>query len=651
MKRRVRVFSILITLSTAFSLLVMPSSASAFAGGDGSEGNPWQISTCAHLQSVNSTSRIDDHFELIGNIDCTESATYDSGNGFLPIGTDEEGYFFNGHFEGNNFTISNLTIDRDGANFQGMFSRTTTEATIQNFTLANVSITITGSTAGAAVAELFGTLSNVHASGTINGAGTTGGLVGRHMEYDTVINSSSSVDVTCNFSSCGGLVGFNSPDGNIVNSFATGDVIGSSDVGGLVGRSEGGTITNSYSTGSVSATADSAGGFVGRNDGNITGSYATGDVFAESGIAGGFVGEQDSGDIVASYALGNVEANSFNAGGFVGQAWGGTISQSYATGDVVGVQIETGGFVGFLSGTVITDAYARGDVTGEDGVGGFVGYGETNSGSITNAYSTGLVIASGNPVGGFSGSQDTLDIANAFYNGDTSGVQTDMSEDVVKSNTESMQTQSTFTDVGWDFEDVWSIGSSSNDGYPCLQALSGTCEGGGSSEGPNNGDGNNDGIQDSEQPNVDWIMSPLTSQYVVLELDDSCEITELALAAEDANDVDDAGYDYPVGLVNFVADCGEPGYETQVKLFFYNLENADFVLRKHNPNTGAFFTVEDSVLGSELIDGLKVLTVTYIVTDGGALDIDGETNGVIADPVGLGQLSVGAPRTGAGGTA
>ena len=66
----------------------------------------------------------------------------------------------------------------------------------------------------------------------------------------------------------GGLVGNNDNNSTTTASYATGDVSGNSDVGGLVGFSKG-TITSSYATGSVTGTND-VGGLVGQNAGNGT---------------------------------------------------------------------------------------------------------------------------------------------------------------------------------------------------------------------------------------------------------------------------------------------------------------------------------------------------------------------------------------------
>ena len=138
----------------------------------------------------------------------------------------------------------------------------------------------------------------------------------------------------------GGLVGYNS--GDIMNSYATGDVSATSTstsyvayAGGLVG-SNSGDITNSYATGEVSATSSYAyaGGLVGYNSGDILNSYATGNVSAtgsSNAYAGGLVGRNSGGSITNSYAAGEVIATSSSsrayAGGLVGENWGGRLGR------------------------------------------------------------------------------------------------------------------------------------------------------------------------------------------------------------------------------------------------------------------------------------------------------------------------------------
>ena len=196
-------------------------------------------------------------------------------------------------------------------------------------------------------------------------------------------------------SNVGGLVGSN--DGAIKNSYATGDVSGIGDfpsVGGLVGFNRTGTVTNSYATGSVSGNVR-VGGLVGFNrDGTITNSYATSSVSGNSDV-GGLVGDNQDGTITNSYATGDVSGSS-DVGGLVGANFNGTIMNSYATGSVSG-NSDVGGLVGWNFNGTITNSYATGSVSGNSDVGGLVG--DNRNGTITNSYwdvnTSGIQISAG----------------------------------------------------------------------------------------------------------------------------------------------------------------------------------------------------------------------------------------------------------------
>lgn len=194
-----------------------------------------------------------------------------------------------------------------------------------------------------------------------------------------------------------------------------------------------------------------------------------------------------------------------------------------------------------------------------------------------------------------------------------------------------------YNDIGEEYSANWSFttGTEEEDVVPE-----------GEDAAPNHGDANNDGTPDSEQANVMSFVSTLNSKYAVLEVADDCTIDAALMKAELANASQDAGFSYPVGLMNFSVTCGEPGYTTAVSQYYYDITPANLVLRKYNPTTRAYFNVPNATLTQLTIGGHTVTKATYSITEGGLLDVDGQTNGVIVDPAGPGQASVGAPNTG-----
>ena len=232
--------------------------------------------------------------------------------GWQPIGVSSVNSF-TGKFEGNGFTISNLTINRSDTNLIGLFGYAGSGAEIANVGLLNLD---------GLVGRNEGIIKNCYAINSVakSSLSGVGGLVGAN--YGTITNSYAAGFVGSG-GFVGGLVGWN--EGTIMNSYATGSVGSVWFVGGLVGTNNG-TITNSYATGSVtqSGHVGSTGGLVGENRGTITNSYATGSVEGRS--SGGLVGRNE-GIVTNSYATGSVSGGT---GGLVGGNYnGGTITNSY----------------------------------------------------------------------------------------------------------------------------------------------------------------------------------------------------------------------------------------------------------------------------------------------------------------------------------
>lgn len=152
---------------------------------------------------------------------------------------------------------------------------------------------------------------------------------------------------------------------------------------------------------------------------------------------------------------------------------------------------------------------------------------------------------------------------------------------------------------------------------------------------------NNDGIEDSSQPNLYSYTSSVTDKTVVLEADGSCTVNSASSVSELANAVQDEGYTYINGLMDFTLACGTNGFTSTIKQYYYNVSNSELVLRKYNPNSETYFEIEEATIEQTTINGHTVTVVTYEVTDGGELDTDGIEDGNISDPAGLAATSTG----------
>jgi len=383
------------------------------------------ISNCTQLQEMSLDLAAD--YVVTQSFSCSDIAN------FSPIGTKENP--FTGSFDGGNYEISHLTIDRPDANNVGLFGYVGGSSKISNVKLVDVNVTGRYQVGGLVGLNHTGTITNCSSTGSVTGSSCVGGLVGLN-GATTIANSYATGDVVAAGAEAGGLAGESC--GPVINSYATGNVVGDDYVGGLAGLTTyHGDITNSYATGNVTGTEE-VGGLVGESTGLITNSYATGNVTGTEEV-GGLVGD-NSEPIINSYATGNVVGDDY-VGGLAGYN-SEPITNSYASGSVTGTE-EVGGLVGSSYKSNITNSYASGSVTGNSDVGGLVGRGYNDT------------------------------VTNAYWDKETTGQEHSAgSDDSYGKTTAEMKTQSTYEPGepnNWDFTTIWAIVCSKNKGYPYLR--------------------------------------------------------------------------------------------------------------------------------------------------------------------------------------
>jgi hypothetical protein len=340
-----------------------------YAGGNGTENDPYLIKTPGQLDSIR--YNLDKHFKQIADIDLSNFSREEwiPAGHWIPIG--EKDYPFTGSYDGNNNKIINLTIKLSGTSGIGLFGFAA-NAEIKNVAIENIDINEGAGLVGE-ISE--GNIINCHTTGCINGGG-------------------------------GGLVGSNKK-GNIIECYSIINITGGG--GGLVDWNEEGNISDSYAIGIISDSSKRGGGLVNYNGGKITNSYAKVDVVGGYDV-GGLVGS-NTGSIINCKAMGNVLGNNESltcVGGLVGLSINGTITNCIAEGDVTGKQYIGGlvgknmnhiGTVGYVSGLInITTSYATGKVTGANTAGGLVGW--NKEGNITMCYATGEVFSTGEYING-----------------------------------------------------------------------------------------------------------------------------------------------------------------------------------------------------------------------------------------------------------
>ena len=275
-----------------------------FAGGIGTEADPYIILNAGHLNNVRDFP--DSWFRQEADIDFNLSPN-DSFHDWEPIGGNNTDIRFTGHYNGNGHVIKNLNVISVGYANVGLFGHIgedgTVATSIRNLGLLHVTV-VGGRGTGALVGRVTGNqntqIENCYVDGgDVIGEGATGGLVGSNNSYMTNASAAESfrpviyrcwtrVNVSLTNEDApgkdkfGGIAGCNQK-GLISNSYARGnvDVPGGIRIGGLAGCVElRGILIDSYSTGQVSAgdATELVGGLVGmvgvgRNMGTVSNSY------------------------------------------------------------------------------------------------------------------------------------------------------------------------------------------------------------------------------------------------------------------------------------------------------------------------------------------------------------------------------------------
>jgi len=109
--------------------------------------------------------------------------------------------------------------------------------------------------------------------------------------------------------------------------------------------------------------------------------------------------------------------------------------------------------------------------------------------------------------------------------------------------------------------------------------------------------------------------------------------------------VADGSNSYPLGLVSFTLAVPTASTQTVNVDFETNLALDSVTARKFKSAAQAYADIPGVTLTEGTRNNKRVVRATYQITDGGALDADGQANGVIVDPVGL-ALKPTIPRVG-----
>jgi len=285
--KSIKLFAIIFFLVSVTKLF-----SGTYSGGDGSAGDPYQLSTPDDIDELMSTTGDwGEYFIVTQDIDCNGYSGW-TGSNPNPIGNST--ISFTGSFHGMGNEVSNIDINKSTEDYIGFFG--IIDNNVQNLILNNVNA-IGDDYVGCFCGKNNGTIQNCSATG----------------------------DATANDDYAGGFCGKN--NGTIQNCSATGDATANDDyAGGFCALNSNGAIQNCSATGDVETNKYFAGGFCADNsDGTIKDCSATGDVETQNNYAGGFCAYYYGGSIENCYAAGSVDGPS-NVGGFLGEYVLGSLS-------------------------------------------------------------------------------------------------------------------------------------------------------------------------------------------------------------------------------------------------------------------------------------------------------------------------------------
>ena len=429
-----------------------------FAGGSGTEADPYLIASTRHLENMmnlymNAEDPADDNsfkywFKQIEDVDASSLA-------WTPLnGT---GKFYKAvDYDGGGHTVSGLVPDGAYASFVGVLY-----GSVRNLVLDGATVDPTVSTKIGVLAGYLGTTglpgsaeNVIVRNSSVSGATYAGGFAGQirstgtvtncRVENTTVTTSKGHIggfagyvdqktaftdchveDVTVNLTAtstgsfAGGFVGGARAESSYTNCTVTGDVTGFKNVGGFAGTAEKVTFTNcSYLGGTVTDNVSGqaqSGGFCGFPSASVSmrECHVRNAVlkFTTGQRVGGFIGQlannSNKGQSGVNVSRCSVEdtriTGGLNTGGFVGVQYD-LVELSFVSGGSVNAKGNNcGGFTGFIDSASLTNCYSTTSVLGgsQSPVGGMLGIAYKSI--ISYCYAAGSVSGEGAHVGAFIG--------------------------------------------------------------------------------------------------------------------------------------------------------------------------------------------------------------------------------------------------------
>lgn len=360
-------------------------SSSSSLVGDGTIENPFLIQSANDLayldKNVDSGNTFaGKYFKLIKNIDLNNV------NNFI-IG--DTNLYFEGHFDGNNYSIRGLNNNR-----------TTSRAGL----FANIR---------------SGSISNLAVYGNVKGEQYTGGIVGL-LENANAYNLTSYINVNGGTTNgVGGVLGGANQTVNIEKCSYYGTLNSSTQyTGGITSISWTSTsnIKNCANYGIING-GTRTGGIVGQMSGSLTDCINYGEINTSDAHTGGIIGTINSANVNPTNCInyGDITSDAQYPGGIVGAAYyNNTFTNCINYGDVTSITHYVGGVLGATATNgviLLLNCTNAGTVTASNYAGGMISksFGKT---TITNCTNTGVIVAKGAYKGEIYGDGTNITVIN-----------------------------------------------------------------------------------------------------------------------------------------------------------------------------------------------------------------------------------------------
>jgi len=510
-KRTAKIAILGLALTNVFSPFATPTFAATAPTGAAPklEDGWYEISSAPQLEYIdqNQSTYLDAHIKLMNDIVMTGESDW------VPLGGNSHAPF-TGYFNGQGHEVTGLTIDGTTDAVAGFIGAAS--GVMENIGVAVSVRGGSGSNGGLVGEQEGGLIYNSYALGSVFGGlgamahpgmpggsgGTAGGLVGVQLSGQ-IADSYSQATVFGGAAGVGGAGVTGTPGGNGVAG-AEGSPGGTGGAGGNGADGVAGGNGTSGGDGGAGGTGGTAGGLVGvQVAGSIANSYAQATVFGGAGGNGGNGGAGGSGGnggVGGNGGNGGVGGNGGNggaggsgglggnggaggdggaggsAGGLVGsRSTKGSIQDTYSVGKVVPGLGGAAGLGGSGGAAGLGGPGGAGGAGGRAGVGGTTEAGDGGpsgapgvAGSEASGGQNGAMGLVGGLVGGPGGN-----IVSSFFDTTVSGLTegsagSGVNTGILGEPSSDMHIESTFASAGWNFESVWGIDPTRNNGYPYL---------------------------------------------------------------------------------------------------------------------------------------------------------------------------------------